>query len=317
MKKLINIMLMALSIGGLALISGCEKGPVNQSGSDDTTAAHRGRVAGIYPVGVQTSTIGGIYHTGLTLSKEGENDLNISGSVNLPETGRVNIDLTLSSLKEYNDEGGQAVTGYFFTIAEQEVDVAGTPVTFSGTGKYDGFDGRVYKNADVAFISFEMSGNDGAITVEVESGAYVDHRSELVGNYPVRITSDILYIGTFPADFTVAIEGDSELRIQCSALGQFSNPGDATIDLDFVLSGLVPFDEEDGEPVEGYYFKIAEQMHDLPLMINFVPFAGTGKYDGHDGKIYKNAEGSFISFEVSGANVGGNVVTFLTETIVE
>ena len=77
----------------------------------------------------------GNHYANMVLAKYSSNDLCISGAVKIPDLGTVNVNLVLSSLKEYADEDGQAVTGYFFNIDEQEVDVAGTAMTFSGTNE--------------------------------------------------------------------------------------------------------------------------------------------------------------------------------------
>lgn len=251
---------------------------------------NRGEVVGDYPVKVTVPIVGDLY-TKLSLTEEGDADLGISATVQVPQMGPMTIDLVLSELMEYDNDDGTVVTGYLFRIAGQELDIPGVgEVTMTGTGVYaDGYDGKVYKNDTDAFISFEMGDASGVvIKVETGTGSPTGGIEQLQGIYPAVITSGAL--GNIPlyTDLQIALNQNGNLVVATTVEG--------TMIMQFELSRLTEYDTENGEPVLGYRFTIAPQ--DLSIMSMLMVFQGTGKYDGRDGKIYRSETDSFIAFEI-------------------
>jgi hypothetical protein len=167
MRNFKNFMFMAIGLG--LVLTGCN----NDNNGGNTAVDNRDKVVGTYPVAVTVSQLPTPFTTNLTIAKEGNSDLKASTSVELPVIGAMNIDVVLSELKEFNEEGGKAVTGYLFKIAEKTLTIMGTPMLLKGTGSYDGYDGKIYKGADDAFVSLEIGGGTGplAVTVKVETPA--------------------------------------------------------------------------------------------------------------------------------------------------
>lgn len=283
----------------MLVLAGCDKGnggddDGNGDGGGETIVDHRGRVAGVYPVRVNTPMTGVLY-TDMTLAKEGEADLMASATVEVPYLGKMNIDLVFSELEEYEEQDGRAVTGYLFKIAEQELGVGATTLRLKGTGAYDGYDGRVYKNADTAFVSFEIGNGDGTVKVKIETGVYVDNRGKVAGTYPVKLTATM--VGDLYADLVLTVEGENELKASGTAQVP-SMPWIGEISVELILSELKEFDEQDGQAVTGYYFIINGQEFSVPILGDLM-LSGVGTYDGYDGKVYKNATDSFIGLKVA------------------
>jgi hypothetical protein len=259
---------------------------------------NRDKVVGDYPVIVDVSAFPMQLAANLELAKEGDADLKASATIEVPEMGTMNIELILSKMGEYADEAGEAVTGYYFMVTEQELDIMGTPMAMLGTGSFpSGFDGKVYVSATESFISLELKDVDtGKVIVKVESGTVAppaDNRANVAGTYPVAIGIDVMGLD-LPTTLTLAVEGDADLK--ASATVDIPNVG--ALAFDMVLSEMQEFTDAGGAAVTGYMFKIAEQTIDFtgaPLK-----FHGTGASEGgFDGMVYKNATDAFISFEMT------------------
>ncbi len=302
MRKFKNFMFIAI---GLGLVStGC-----NNDKGNETPVDNRDKVVGTYPVKVEAPVVGDLY-TNLALTKTGESDLKASATAEIPAMGEMTIDIVLSELKEYNDEGGETVTGYLFKVAEQGLSIMGQTLSFKGTGAYaEGYDGKVYKNETESFISLEIGDATGVMKVQVETGVYTppaeDNRDKVVGTYPVKVEVSVLPVELY-ADLALAKDGDSDLKASATV----EVPGMGQMNIELVLSGLKEYSEEDGAPVDGYLYEIAEQT--LTIMGTPMPLAGTGAYaEGFDGKVYKNETDAFISLMIGDAS---GAITVKVET---
>lgn len=305
----------SMEIGGT--INGAPGTVRVETGTAPTTTDNRDAVVGTYPVKVTAPVVGDLY-TDLDLAKEGDADLKVSATVEIPTldgaaaAAGMTIDLVLSELKEYDDEDGTAVAGYLFKIAEQSLDIMGMPMTLSGTGAYeDGYDGKVYRNATDSFISLEIGDESGNITVKVETGVYTppmeDNRDNVVGSYPVEVTVSVVPLDLF-TDLTLTKEGDDNLKV--AATVQVPGTGDMDFEVELVLSDLK---EHEGTRTTslGYFFKIAEQELELPV-VGKIQLSGTGAYDGYDGTVMRNGtEEAFISLEIRDAS---GMITVKVET---
>ncbi len=260
-----------------------------ETGTYSPPEDNRSKVTGTYPVKVTASVLPARIYASLELAEEGAGNLKASATVEVPTMGAMNLELVLSELKEYGDEGGKAVTGYYFMIADQELDILGTPVTLRGKSSFSGYDGKVYSNGTDAFVSFEIGSEDGTIGIMVETGSMPVHSLDYVaGTYPVVITSGALP-NPLRTDLTIA-KGENNVLLASATV-------DGVMIMQFILSGVKEYNQENGSDVIGYYFRILPQ--DMSIMMMLMSFRGTGAYNGYDGKIYRSETGAFISFQVS------------------
>ncbi len=264
---------------------------------------NRANVAGSYPVKITVPIVGDLY-TSLAIVKDGDANLKASGSVDVPQLGKMNIALILSELDEYNTEGTETVTGYYYKIAAQEVNVTGTPMTMTGTGDYEGgTDGKVYKNSKEAFISLQIADASGNITVKVETGTkpeepiIEDNRDPVIGFYPVKV--DVSAIPTtMYSNLKIAREGDDKLKASATV----SVPGMGDMNIELVLSDLEEYSQGGAE---GFYFTIAPQ--ELTIMTTSMTMKGTGDTNGHDGLAYLDGTSLHVSLAITNEDESVNV----------
>jgi hypothetical protein len=155
----------------------------------------------------------------------------------------------------------------------------------------------------MAFVSFEIGDSSGAVKVNVETGKFVDNRDKVAGVYPVKITASLSMVGELFTDLHLELVGDNELRAYGTAeVPDMEWVGEISVEI--TLSDLKEFDEENGEAVTGYYFKIREHQFNLPV-VNEITVTGTGEFDGYDGKVYRNDTSASIALKV--AQVEGTI----------
>ncbi len=135
-------------------------------------------------------------------------------------------------------------------------------------------------------------------------GIPVDNRANVVGAYPVKVT--VPGLGDIYTDLAIVKQGDNDLKASASV----DVPGSGRMNLSLTLSELVEHNTK--SEGYGYHFKIAEQELTIPGMEAAVALKGTGKYDGHDGRVYKGlTESTFVTFEIADAS---GTVTVKVET---
>lgn len=118
-----------------------------------------------------------------------------------------------------------------------------------------------------------------------------DKRSQLVGTYPIVVTTTLTSIDPIYTDLLLELDGHNNFKASGSAdtgiVGVLSIGG--------VLNVKKEITEVGGKPAVGYYFDVEPQQIDI---LGLQTFVGSKQYDGYDGRVYK-VDGKYnIAFEV-------------------
>lgn len=253
-------LLFAAFAPAVVMFASCGEDDDNKEEEQPVVVDNRANVVGSYPVKVSVSLMEMEFYTSLTIAKEGEENLKGATKFDLEGVGSVDIAVMLSSLSEFSETGGAAVTGYMYKIEEQDITVLGQSMTCKGTGAFEGgYDGTVYKNSSEAYIALEIEAS--GMIIKIESGdqpVVTDELAEFLGNYDCSV-QQANSAENLDSQSTVAIArlttGETVEDGTLAVMGEFTSGDSDVFSMSMIITG---FKEYSVGSYNGYLFTVSE-----------------------------------------------------------